>query len=173
MRKILLVMLLIGFEEDMSYSRNKEKTEHQEDGLKGVGRFSQRSLSNLVGVHPDLVTIMHESIKETPIDFTITEGVRTAKRQRELYAQGRTLPGNIVTYADGWVKKSNHQPKSDGYGYAVDLYPCINGKVNVHAVDELKVIADHICKVAQSLGIYIVWGGNWKMRDYSHFEVKG
>jgi len=50
---------------------------------------------------------MHEAIKETPIDFTITEGVRTAKRQRQLYEQERTLPGNIVTYADGWVKKSN------------------------------------------------------------------
>ena len=75
------------------------------------------------------------------------------------------MASNIVTYADGWIKKSSHQPKGDGYGYAVDLYPCINGKVNVHVVDELKVIAEHICKVAQSLGIYIVWRENWKMRD--------
>jgi hypothetical protein len=25
------------------------------------------------------------------------------------------LSGNIVTYTDGWVKRSSHQPKDDGY----------------------------------------------------------
>lgn len=135
-------------------------------------KFSKRSIDNLCGVHPDLVRVMHQAIKNTPIDFTITEGVRTVERQQELYAQGRTKPGYIVTNADGIKIKSNHQVKSDGYGYAVDLYPYINGKVDVNAVKELKVIADHICKVANSLNIPIEWGGNWKMKDYPHFELK-
>lgn len=135
-------------------------------------KFSKRSLNNLVGVHPDLIIVMHEAIKESPIDFTITEGVRTIKRQKQLYAQGRTKPGMIVTYVDGVRKKSNHQPKADGYGYAIDLYPYINGKVDVHGAKELELIAWHIRKIAEELEIPIQWGGNWKFKDYPHFELR-
>jgi hypothetical protein len=46
--------------------------------------------------------------------------VRTDAQQQALYAQGRTLPGNIVTKADGVINRSNHQVKADGYGHAVD-----------------------------------------------------
>ena len=136
-------------------------------------KFSKRSLDNLVGVHPDLCKVMHEAIKDTPIDFTITEGVRTIQRQQELYAQGRTKPGTIVTQVDGVKKKSNHQPKSDGYGYAVDLYPCLCGSVQVNAVKELKIIAAHIIATAMRLGVKIEWGGSWtSFKDYPHFELK-
>ena len=56
-------------------------------------KFSQRSIEALKGVHPDMVKLMTESIKESPFDFTITEGVRTIERQQQLYAQGRTAKG--------------------------------------------------------------------------------
>ena len=135
-------------------------------------KFSQRSINNLKGVHLDLVRVMHEAIKDTPIDFTIVEGVRTAQRQQELYAQGRIKPGPVVTQVDGVRKKSNHQVKSDGYGHAVDLYPYFNGSVQVNAVKELKVIAAHILATAKRLGVPVEWGGDWKMRDYPHFEMK-
>lgn len=135
--------------------------------------FSKRSLNNLEGVHPDLVRVMHASIKTTPVDFTITEGVRATKRQQELYAQGRTKPGSIVTNVDGIKKKSNHQVKSDGYGHAVDLYPHINGSVQINNVPALKIIAAHIKKTATGLGIPIQWGGDWtSIKDYPHFELK-
>jgi len=136
-------------------------------------KFSKRSLDNLLGVHPDLCKIMHEAIKETPIDFTITEGLRTVQRQQELYAQGRTKPGTIVTQVDGLKKKSNHQVKDDGYGYAVDLYPYLSGSVQVNAVKELKIIAAHIIATAMRLGIKMDWGGSWtSFKDYPHFELK-
>jgi len=136
-------------------------------------KFSQRSLNNLKGVHPDLVRVMNEAIKDTPIDFTITEGVRTVQRQQELYAQGRTKPGPVVTQVDGVKKKSNHQPKSDGYGHAVDLYPYFNGSVQVNAVNELKTIARHVVSVGMRLGIPVEWGGSWtSFKDYPHFELK-
>lgn len=134
-------------------------------------KFSKRSLNNLIGVHPDLTRLMHEAIKSTPIDFTITEGVRTVKRQQLLYAQGRSKPGIRVTNADGVKKKSNHQIKADGYGYAVDLYPYINGKVVVNAVEELIIISNHIYNIAEELNITIKWGGYWKLKDYAHFEI--
>lgn len=137
-----------------------------------MAKFSNRSINNLQGVHPDLVRVMHTAIAATPADFTIVEGVRTAQRQQQLYAQGRTQPGRIVTYADGVNTKSNHQPKADGYGHAVDLYPCINGSVKINDIKNLTLIARHIKAVALSIGVEIEWGGNWKMKDYPHFELK-
>lgn len=137
--------------------------------------FSQRSKKALIGVHPELVRLMEEAIKNTPVDFTIVEGVRTPQRQAELYAQGRTKPGLKVTNADGIKKKSNHQPKKDGYGHAVDLYPYIGGRVHTEGVNcKLKVIADHIKEVAKKLNINITWGGDFKsLYDPPHFELKG
>lgn len=138
-------------------------------------RFSQRSKDNLKGVHPDLVKVMEAAIINSPIDFTITEGVRTTARQQQLYAQGRTKAGMKVTNADGIKKKSNHQAKSDGFGHAVDLYPFVNGSVQVQ--DErvkgwLFAIANHIKNTASQLGISITWGGDWKSPyDPPHFEL--
>jgi peptidoglycan L-alanyl-D-glutamate endopeptidase CwlK len=135
-------------------------------------KFSQRSLINLLGVHPDLVRVMDEAINDTPVDFTIVEGVRTVERQQELYAQGRIKRGVIVTNADGVKKKSNHQVKDDGYGHAVDLYPYFDRSVQVDALKELKVIAEHIKATADRLGVPIEWGGDWtSLKDYPHFEL--
>lgn len=141
-----------------------------------MAKFSHRSIDSLKGVHPNMVKLMTESIKETPFDFTITEGVRTVERQKQLYAQGRTTKGIIVTNVDGVKKKSNHQPKSDGYGHAVDLYPFYNGSVQVSDKDvipRLKSISTHIKSVAECLGIGLTWGGDWKNPyDPPHFELK-
>ncbi|HAY3545181.1 hypothetical protein CMU30_13785 [Elizabethkingia anophelis] len=138
-------------------------------------KLGERSLKNLDGVHPNLVKVMKAAIVNSPVDFTITEGVRTLKRQQELYAQGRTKPGIKVTNADGIKNKSNHQAKADGFGHAVDLYPFFLGQVQVNHKDtikNLKLIADHVKKVAKELGIGITWGGDWKFVDCPHFELK-
>lgn len=133
--------------------------------------FSQRSKNNLLFIHPDLVKVMNEAIKNSPIDFIITDGIRSTDEQRKLYNQGRTTPGKIVTNADGVNNKSNHQVKSDGYGYAVDLYPFYNGSAQLNDAKSLKVIADHIKSVAKELGVNVQWGGDWKFKDYPHFEL--
>ena len=133
--------------------------------------FSKRSIDNLKGVHPDLVKLMTEAIKDSPVDFTITEGVRTTERQQMLFKQRPK-----VTNVDGIIKKSNHQVKSDGYGHAVDLYPFYNGLVQVQdkeVIPKLKLIAVHIKAVAKCLGISITWGGDFKsLHDPPHFELK-
>jgi peptidoglycan L-alanyl-D-glutamate endopeptidase CwlK len=118
-----------------------------------------------------MAEVMRAAITDSPVAFTITCGVRTAAEQKALYAQGRTAPGKIVTNCDGVKSKSAHQAKDDGYGHAVDLYPSPGGAVNVNDVAGLKKIAGHIKSVAQELGIDVVWGGDWKMRDYPHFEL--
>lgn len=142
-------------------------------------QLGQRSLANLQGVHPDLVKVMKAAIVNSPVDFTITEGLRSTKRQQELFSQGRTTPGVKVTNADGVKNLSNHQDEADGrkdgLGQAVDLYPFFLGKVQVNHKDtiaRLKDIAAHIKKTAKELGVKIVWGGDWKSPyDPPHFQL--
>lgn len=139
-------------------------------------QLSQRSLSNLKGVHPKLAQVITEAIKTSPVDFTITEGLRTTQRQQDLFAQGRTKPGIKVTNADGVKNKSNHQSKSDGYGHAVDLYPYFDGSVQVNhpqTISKLQKISEHIKAAAKRLNINVVWGGDWRSPyDPPHFELK-
>lgn len=137
-------------------------------------KFGTRSLNTLKGIHPNLVAVLTKAIATSPVDFTLTDGLRTTAQQQALYAKGRTTAGSKVTNADGVKNKSNHQAKSDGYGYAIDLYPYYNGSVQVN--DDKTIInkiAPHIKKVAKEMGINIEWGGDWKsFKDYPHFELK-
>lgn len=139
--------------------------------------FGEHSNAELVGVHPALVKVLNAAITDSPVDFSISEGVRTVRRQQQLYAQGRTTPGEIVTHDDGVVHKSNHQAKPDGYGHAVDLYPYVNGAIDYNdAPNRLKQISDHIKAVAHTQGVAITWGGDWTMAvqhivDRPHFEL--
>lgn len=133
----------------------------------------QKNINSLKGLHPNLCKIIKTVINNISVPFIITEGVRSTERQQELYAQGRSTPGKVVTNCDGVVNKSNHQVKDDGYGYALDLYPFINGQIRIHepyVPEILQIIADHIKKRGTDLNININWGGEWEMKDYSHFE---
>ena len=143
--------------------------------------FSQTSLDKMEKVHPKLVEVMKAAITDSPFDFRITSGARTTEEQKALFALGRTKPGKIVTYTNGVTSKSNHQIKADGYGYAVDIFPCgviENGVYRKFTSEEgydekkLKLIANHILAVAKSKNVNIEWGGNWKMKDTPHFELK-
>ena len=126
-------------------------------------KFSKRSLDNLKEVHPLMVKLMHASITNAPIDFVITEGVRSTERQKELFKQGKSK-------CDGIKKKSNHQKKADGYGHAVDLYPL---PIQYKNIKPYIVLSNHIKKVAKQLNINIVWGGNFKtFVDMPHYELK-
>jgi peptidoglycan L-alanyl-D-glutamate endopeptidase CwlK len=68
-------------------------------------------------LHPRFRAALSELEKDltaAEIPLFVFEGVRTPVRQAYLYAQGRTSPGSIVTYARPW--SSYHQ-----YGLAVDM----------------------------------------------------
>ena len=143
--------------------------------------FTQSSLDKMKKVHPKLVEVMKAAIENSPYDFRITDGARTTEEQFALYQIGRSKPGRIVTNCDGKKAKSNHQIKSDGFGHAVDIFPCgiiENGIYRKFTSEEgyddkkLRLIANHILAVAKSKNINIEWGGNWKMNDTPHFELK-
>jgi peptidoglycan L-alanyl-D-glutamate endopeptidase CwlK len=135
--------------------------------------FGSKSKLALAGVHPNLVKVLTAAIVDSPIDFTINEGVRSLATQQKYYASGRTKKGPIITNADGVRNKSNHQVKADGYGHAVDLYPFVNGQVKYDDEKDLKIIAAHIKETGSKLGIPITWGGDWRtIIDFPHFELK-
>ena len=143
--------------------------------------FAQSSLDKMEKVHPKLIEVMKAAIENSPYDFRITDGARTTEEQFALYQIGRSKPGRIVTNCDGKRAKSNHQIKADGYGHAVDIFPCgviENGVYRKFTSEEgydekkLKLIANHILEVAKSKNVNVEWGGNWKMHDTPHFELK-
>ena len=136
--------------------------------------FSERSLNNLKGVHPKLVAVVHRALELTPIDFTVLEGVRSQARQDELWAQGRTKPGPVVT----WVQTSGtHGVQGDGYGHAVDLAPY---PIDWNDHGRFDGLANVMFAAAKELGVTLRWGGNWDMdsvihergeSDSPHFEL--
>lgn len=145
--------------------------------------FGEQSLKKLEGVHKDLVKVMKLAITNSPYDFKISNGVRTSAEQYALYCQGRTVltdkKGNKlkkVTNCDGITKKSNHQVKADGFGYAIDialLNPNNPKEVIWNDIAMYTKVANHILKIAKEQGVNLEWGGNWKdFKDYPHFEKK-
>ena len=132
-------------------------------------KLSNRSLERLKGIEPILIDIITEGIKDSPIDFGIPQdgGLRTAKRQAEMYAQGRTVAGNKITNADGVNKKSYHQS-----GKAFDIYAFVDGKASWEH-KHYEPIARHLQKVAlEKFGVKLDWGGDWtSFKDLPHFQI--
>ena len=152
-------------------------------GLKKKYVLSDASIEKMKGVHPKLIELMKKAIGDSPYDFKVVQGLRTAEYQNSLYQQGRTKPGKIVTKLDGYNRKSNHQAKADGYGHAVDIAVCghydQNGNYVKYTADaemfdnkKLVEISKHVKAVAKEIGLEIVWGGDWKtLYDTPHYEL--
>jgi len=117
--------------------------------------LGNKSRVNLNGVHPDLVRVVELAIKKTPVDFTVTEGLRTIERQKQLVAAGasKTLSSRHIT------------------GHAVDLAALLNGKVE-WSWPLYSQIATAMKEAAEELKIQIEWGGDWKtFKDGPHFQL--
>ena len=113
-------------------------------------------------LHPevqDIIPRFLEECKKQGLIVKITDTIRTKTEQDNLYAQGRTKPGKIVT----WVKYpySNHN-----WGMAFDI--CRNdGK---GAYNDSDSWFSKVGQVGKKFGL--VWGGDWKDSvDKPHFEL--
>jgi peptidoglycan L-alanyl-D-glutamate endopeptidase CwlK len=117
--------------------------------------FGSRSLSLLKGVHPDLVKVAHLALSYSPLDFTITEGLRTRARQQELFNEGasKTLNSRHIT------------------GHAIDIAALVGGKVRWDWPLYPR-IAEAFKRASKELNVPVIWGGDWKsLRDGPHFEL--
>jgi peptidoglycan L-alanyl-D-glutamate endopeptidase CwlK len=118
-------------------------------------QFGQKSLEKLATVHPDLQRVFKEAITNSPYDFTITEGVRSLERQKELVA----------------AKKSTTMNSRHLKGLAVDIAVFVDGKLSWD-MKYYKAVADHIKAVAVLNDVPLIWGGDWiTFKDGPHFEL--
>ena len=119
-------------------------------------KFSERSNSKLDGVDERLIRVATLALQLSPVDFGITEGVRTLERQKELVKAGasRTL-------------RSKHLE-----GKAIDVVAYVGGKV---AWDWplYEKIAKAFKQAADELDVKIKWGGDWvTFKDGPHFQLE-
>lgn len=127
----------------------------------------------------DRIKLLHPKLRDEALDiyeeicqalngraecrFSFT--LRTFAEQNELFAQGRTKPGAIVTRAKGGQSWHN-------YGLAVDIVLLVGGKGSW----DIKTDFD---KDGRSDWMEVVdifkrygweWGGDWKFFDAPHFQ---
>ncbi|MFZ4452629.1 M15 family metallopeptidase [Salibacterium aidingense] len=127
-------------------------------------------MAERTSLHPEVEEMKQEFIEQTKeqgIHVVITAGYRSVERQNDLYAQGRSEAGNIVTHAKGGESYHN-------YGLAVDFaIKKDNGEItwnteydgNDNGTPDWQEAAD----IAKAIGFE--WGGDWeRFQDYSHLQ---
>lgn len=107
------------------------------------------------------------------VQCRFTHTLRTDKEQDALYAQGRTKPGKVVTWAKGGESYHN-------YGFAIDvcLLVDLNGDgIKEASWDNIKDYdGDHQSDWREIVEVFLKygweWGGNWNKpkTDTPHFQ---
>lgn len=121
-------------------------------------------MRDITRLHPELQMKIRELMslcEENNLKIDISECLRTAEEQNELYAKGRTKPGRIVTNANGSEYLSMHQ-----WGIAFDFYR-IDGKGAYNEEDDFFI---KVGRLGESIGLE--WGGSWtSFVDKPHFQL--
>ena len=93
----------------------------------------------------------------------ITECYRSPERQDELYEQGRSKPGPIVTYKRGGESKHNRLPCP-----ALDVaFLLADGEVSWSGL-----LLSKFARLMKAADARVHWGGDWPgFKDRPHFEV--
>ena len=119
-------------------------------------RLGRASKKNLNGVNVALRLIVNRAIEITWVDFSVVDGKRTDKEQAELLSAGKT-----------WTLDSKHL-----IGYAVDIYPWVNGATS-HLPEHYNLVARAMFQASQELGIVLEWGGFWSPdhTDMPHWQM--
>lgn len=125
--------------------------------------MSSRRLSDL---HPMVAVMAEDWLRESRdlgLDLLVTCTLRSNEEQARLYAQGRTAPGRIVTYARAGESYHN-------YGLALDFVPLIEGKPTWKTTGpdlEQWMLAGEL---AEEHGFE--WAGRWKrFREFPHIQA--
>ena len=77
---------------------------------------ANRDIKSLQPLAQQAAQLFLDMCKARGIDIFVTEYHRSQERQDYLYEQGRTRPGNIVT----WTRNSNH---TSGYAWDITVNP--------------------------------------------------
>lgn len=121
-------------------------------------KLSDRSMSRLRGVHPDLVKVVKAAIDVTDVDFGVGIGLRTEEEQAALVAKGASQ-----------TLKSKHLRQDDGFCHAVDLFAYVGGNVD-WSLPLYDNIADAMKKGAMAHSVQIRWGAAWSVPNVMEWE---
>lgn len=127
-------------------------------------KFSNRSKNNLKTADTRLVKLCYEVIKH--IDFTVIEGHRSIKRQKELFKDGKSQ-------IDGVTQKGNHNYSPSR---AIDIIPYEKGHNPFDGSEKSELMFYRLhrefVRASKKLDIEINWGGFWSFKDYPHIELR-
>jgi len=117
--------------------------------------LGKRSLSNLVGVHPDLVSVVKRAIEITDQDFTVIEGRRSYSRQKELVRKGfsKTMNSRHLT------------------GHAVDIVPYPIAHRLSYPDSKWISVSEALLYAADELDVDLGWGYAMWGWDKPHWEL--
>jgi len=130
-------------------------------------KFGKKSLEYLKDIEPKMKQLCELALKESKVDFSIIDGLRTAEQQNKLYKNGKSE-------LDGYVTKSYHQT-----GMAVDVVPYVKGincfdysnkeaLLNWYEVHRAFLRAGRILRLNVELGLTYNIGGSY---DYPHIQI--
>jgi peptidoglycan L-alanyl-D-glutamate endopeptidase CwlK len=128
-----------------------------------------RSEKNIATLHPRVRPFARALIEKAGgqgIIIKVTSATRTFAEQDELFAQGRTKPGKIVTKVRGGF--SNHN-----FGIAIDI-TIFKGSSDPEKATT-PVFESPLYKAIGALGtdLGLEWGGNWtSFKDEPHFQLR-
>lgn len=132
----------------------KAKSASKQSGLLSADRAAAEALIEFAYAHG--------------VPIVITQGLRTIPEQNGLYAQGRTIKGQIVTNAKGGYSYHN-------FGVAIDfalLLPDGGVSWDTKRDGDGDGIADWDEVVADAKRLGWEWGGDWhSFTDLPHFEM--
>jgi peptidoglycan L-alanyl-D-glutamate endopeptidase CwlK len=146
--------------------------------------MSSRKLSDLSKEMAACCAEFEAMLNGRGFNFVRTCTYRSAAEQNDLYAQGRTAPGRIVTHARGfesphndivWINSSEVKSITDytPASNAADYYPLMQGKLLGDVTNWQLAIWEEFGQIGEACGME--WGGRWPMpkKDRPHFQLKG
>lgn len=141
------------------YKRVLTKTNLPASFAEAVDPRSEKNIATLLPeAQPYARALVHKA-EDIGIAIKVISGTRTYEEQDTLYAQGRTLPGDIVTKAKGG--ESNHN-----FGLAFDIGVFEAGNY-LNESPKYKAVG------AIGVDLGLEWGGDWKsIEDQPHFQLR-
>lgn len=133
-----------------------------------------RNKGDLFPPFSSAITLLEQRLVEAGLHFYLFMGLRTFEEQEELYARGRTAPGQVVTNARSGLSWHNYGLAAD---YVLDGMPDKPGtqwswqtKVDLNADGHNDWY--QLGEIAESVGLE--WGGRWKkFPDLPHVQYRG
>lgn len=128
--------------------------------------MASRSIDDLSPETRQCAGVFLSSCQASGLSVLVTCTRRSGAEQAALYAQGRTTPGLIVT----WAKEGESRHEK---GEALDVVPLRHGKPVWGTTGADLALWQQVGALGEAAGLE--WAGRWpaKRREFPHFQYKG